>query len=203
MAVDALAFLGNLFAYCYPEDSRRKRRVELGMSGISHGLLLGFTVQFVLDAVSDSQVTHDDDSESERNFMGWVVLGFAIGGLTFDIISLAAYKYFGTRSEVDEEGNSPDALTCGINTNMCAALLHILSDLGRSTTTFIEGIVLLTVQTIPATQADGISTLVVCSIIVIGASAAVLTWMREVYLYITRGVGQQPIDDAYRPLNVN
>ena len=33
MAVDALSFLGNLFAYCYPEDSRRKRRVELGMSG--------------------------------------------------------------------------------------------------------------------------------------------------------------------------
>ena len=30
MAVDALSFLGNLFAYCYPEDSRRKRRVELG-----------------------------------------------------------------------------------------------------------------------------------------------------------------------------
>ena len=33
MAVDALSFLGNLFADCYPEDSRRKRRVELGMSG--------------------------------------------------------------------------------------------------------------------------------------------------------------------------
>ena len=44
MAVDALSFLGNLFADCYPEDSLRKRRVELGMYGISHGLLLGVTI---------------------------------------------------------------------------------------------------------------------------------------------------------------
>ena len=73
MAVDAHSLLGNLFAYCYPEDSRRKRRVELGMSGISHGLLLGFTIQFVLGAISDSQVTHGDASEHERNHMGWVV----------------------------------------------------------------------------------------------------------------------------------
>ena len=76
-----------------------------------------------------------------------------------------------------------DAVTCGINTNMCAALLHVVSDLARSTTTFIESIVILCVPSIPSTTADGYSTLVVCGIIVIGATAAVLTWMREVYIY--------------------
>ena len=73
MAIDTLSFLGNLFADCYPEDSPRKRRVELGMSGISYGLLLGFTIQFVLGAKRDSHVSHDDDSEHARNHMGWAV----------------------------------------------------------------------------------------------------------------------------------
>lgn len=72
---------------------------------------------------------------------------------------------------------------------MCAALLHVLSDLLRSTTTLVEAIVIITVSdqggNICSTQADGIATLAVCSIIVIGATGALLTWMREVYIYIT------------------
>mmetsp|Transcript_55976 Transcript_55976/g.76376 ORF Transcript_55976/g.76376 Transcript_55976/m.76376 type:complete len:88 (+) Transcript_55976:94-357(+) len=74
MALEALSFFSNLFADCYPEDSPRKRRVELGMSGISYGLLMpGITIQFVHGAASDSQVMHEDDSEHERNYVGWIV----------------------------------------------------------------------------------------------------------------------------------
>jgi len=36
-----------------------------------------------------------------------------------------------------------------------------------------------------STKADGISTLAVCSIIVIGATGALLTWLREVFIYVT------------------
>ena len=200
MGVDALAFLGNLFADCFPKDSPKKRRVELGMSGISHLLLLGFTIKFVLDGVGDSQVTDDDESPGERQTMGWVVFGFALGGLLFDVISLLAYKFFGTRAAADEHGRTEDALTFGINTNMCAALLHIISDLARSSTTFVEGIVLLKVKSIPATRADGISTLVVCSIIALGASAALLTWMREVYVYVSREEESDESRDSINPL---
>merc|ERR1719502_1648271 len=103
------------------------------------------------------------------------------------MISLVVYHFYGERSvpEGDAEDKlEEDAITCGINTNMCAALLHVVSDLARSTTTFIESIVILCVPTIPSTTADGYSTLVVCGIIVIGATAAVLTWMREVYLFM-------------------
>ena len=114
MGVDALAFLGNLFADCFPKDSPKKRRVELGMSGISHLLLLGFTIKFVLDGVGDSQEADDDDSPGERRTMGWVVFGFALGGLLFDLVSLLAYKFFGTRAEADEHGHTEDALTFGI-----------------------------------------------------------------------------------------
>jgi hypothetical protein len=119
-------------------------------------------------------------------------------------------------------------LTGGINTNMCAALLHVLSDLLRSSTTLVrysasnililnptqlslsmsltvvtlaplltlqmmtckvEAIIIIEVSdrggNICSTQADGIATLVVCSIIVVGATGALLTWFREVYIYIT------------------
>ena len=77
-----------------------------------------------------------------------------------------------------------NALTCGINTNMCAALLHVVSDLARSTTTLVESIILLNVPSIAPTVADGVSTLVVCSIIVIGATGALLTWLREVHIFV-------------------
>ena len=196
MGVDALAFLGNLFADCFPKDSPKKRRVELGMSGISHLLLLGFTIKFVLDGVGDSQVADDDDSSGERRTMGWVVFGFALGGLLFDLVSLLAYKFYGTRAEADEHGHTKGALAFGINTNMCAALLHIISDLARLSTIFVEGIILLKVTSIPPTQADGISTLVVCSTIALGASAAILAWLREVYHYVT---AEKP--EGYASLN--
>mmetsp|Transcript_43057 Transcript_43057/g.116158 ORF Transcript_43057/g.116158 Transcript_43057/m.116158 type:complete len:478 (-) Transcript_43057:169-1602(-) len=187
MGVDVLAFLGNLFAECNPfPDS--KRRVELTMSGISHVLLVGFTIQFIIEGYGDATEADDDNGEGVN---GYIVLGFALGGLTFDMITLLTYNSFGAPHDGDDDGVSAlggegaeDALTCGINTNMCAALLHVVSDLARSTTTLVESIILLNVPSIAPTVADGVSTLVVCSIIVIGATGALLTWLREVYIFM-------------------
>mmetsp|Transcript_42054 Transcript_42054/g.82720 ORF Transcript_42054/g.82720 Transcript_42054/m.82720 type:complete len:333 (-) Transcript_42054:383-1381(-) len=228
MGVDALSFLGNLVAECMDEDTEgvfRRRRAELIMSGVSHMLLLGFTISFILEAWEDAQAT-DDEGDAVN---GYIVLGFAIGGLVFDVTALASYHYFGTNKNSPEAGegyiegestyaaeayndtvkqsvtadgvqvvdngsavvkvsDGADELTCGINTNMCAALLHVGSDLLRSTTTLIEGIIIIVVSNrggdISSTQADGVSTLAVCSIIVIGATAALITWMREVIVFL-------------------
>ena len=68
---------------------------------------------------------------------------------------------------------------------MCAALLHVLSDLMRSTTTLVEGIILLVYTNLCGQKVDGISTLCVCSIIVIGATGATVTWLREAWIYIS------------------
>lgn len=107
MFVDALAFLGNLFAECIPSDSAiGKRRIELlvmlwrgscvlvfslasvmfgtrfvsshhplssrlfvaQMSGISHGLLLGFTIQFILDGWDDAHVDCATDTEDVNGY---------------------------------------------------------------------------------------------------------------------------------------
>jgi hypothetical protein len=70
MAVDSLAFLGNLFAELLPSEGSAwlgsKRRIELLMSGISHLLLLGFTVSFIVDGWADahSDCADDDDDVS-------------------------------------------------------------------------------------------------------------------------------------------
>lgn len=188
MGVDTLTFLGNLFAECAPFPDQ-KRRIELTMSGISHCLLLGFTISFIFEAWDNAHVSGDDEGDDVN---GWIVLGFALGGLLFDGISLFVYHAFGDDEvhglAADDvlaiEGEHADALTCGINTNMCAALLHVLSDLLRSTTTLVESIVLLKYKNINGTKADGVSALIVCSIIAVGAFAALLTWCREVCVYL-------------------
>ena len=192
MGVDVLAFLGNLFAECNPfPDSKRK--VELTMSGISHVLLLFFTVQFIIEGYGDATEADDDNGEDVN---GYIVLGFALGGLAFDMITLLTYKFYGTKKDEDElagEGTE-DAVTCGINTNMCAALLHVVSDLARSTTTLVESIIIINMPNVNSTQADGVSTLIVCSIIVIGATGALLTWLREVYIFAVTPTGANDLE---------
>ncbi|KAJ1457546.1 hypothetical protein M885DRAFT_615359 [Pelagophyceae sp. CCMP2097] len=209
MGVDALTFLGNLVAELAPPTNKdTKRKLELGMSGLSHFLLFAFTMQFLVGAVADSQVEDDDQTQHNRQKLGYTVLAFALLGLMFDMITLFAYAYFGTvetremaadddyeRLEGWEAGARPqqDALTCGtqtaesaplgVNTNMCAALLHVISDLARSTTTLVESVVLLNVASVGATQIDGIAATAVCSIIAVGATMALLTWAREVHAY--------------------
>jgi Co/Zn/Cd efflux system component len=209
MGVDSLCFLGNLVAECAPENER-KRTLQLTMSGLSHFLLIGFTVYFIFNAL-------DALNGPDGIVNPWIVLGFACGGLVFDFISITVYWRCGERSRAekfdpvittvakeprtedpiyaDAELIKPelmhpevvhvDALTCGINTNMCAALLHVLSDLGRSTTTLVESIVILLVPGIPGTHADAVSALAICSIIAVGSIIALGVWTREVYIYVT------------------
>ena len=90
------------------------------MSGISHFLLLGFTISFIKEGIHDAKVT-DDDGEGVN---GWIVLGFACGGLLFDLISLGVYWYTSkktSKKEVKDQfltTTAEDQLTCGINTSM-------------------------------------------------------------------------------------
>ena len=77
------------------------------MSGISHLLLLGFTIIFILEGLDDAQSDCKDGKDDDVN--GWIVLGFAIGGLVFDAISLLSYKFFGTTSGGSSSSTDPDA----------------------------------------------------------------------------------------------
>ena len=73
---------------------------------------------------------------------------------------------------------------------MAAALMHVVSDLLRSTTTLVESIVILTTPSIPSDKADGVSALIVCSIIAAGSLAALYSWAIAVHAHLT-GSGTQ------------
>merc|ERR1711871_634009 len=63
------------------------------------------------------------------------------------------------------------------NVNMMSALLHVLSDLMRSTTTLVESIIILQFG-INGARADGWSALIVCSLIAVGALGGLLEWVK-------------------------
>mmetsp|Transcript_62145 Transcript_62145/g.116930 ORF Transcript_62145/g.116930 Transcript_62145/m.116930 type:complete len:513 (-) Transcript_62145:80-1618(-) len=68
------------------------------------------------------------------------------------------------------------------NINMLSALLHVGSDLLRSVTTLIEGLVILSDKRVASSRVDGFAALAVCVIIAVGAIAALVEWVRELHL---------------------
>lgn len=200
MGVDALTYLGSLFVECRQSaNPYDKRSMELGMAAVSYCLLLYFTIDFLIEGAR--VVTASDEDGAVVN--GYIVLGFALGGLLFDVISLLVFQQFGEHdggasedADITPEGRN--SLTCGINVNMCAALLHVMSDLLRSSTTLIESIVILLVPDISSSKADGFSALIVCSIIALGTIGALFTWARAMWEHLTISEPPQgaPIGDV-------
>ena len=135
MAVDALSYLGNMFAECQTSAIKRAR-LELTMSAISLALLAYFTGFFFLEAAHSAGLLHDEAATEEEEVDPYIVLAFAALGILFDVLSLLSYKVWHADAGTAERGASGDI-------NMLTALLHVLSDLLRSTTTFVEGLVLL------------------------------------------------------------
>ena len=108
-----------------------------------------------------------------------IVLTFAALGIAFDAISLWSYKHY----HLDAEASASRT-----NVNMLSALLHVLSDLARSTTTFVEGLILLRAPCIDSAAIDGWSALIVCTLIAVGVLSGVGKWMSELGAYLKRPV---------------
>jgi len=200
MGVDTLSYVGNLLAECTVSPIR-KRRLELVMGGVSLSLLAGFTTRFIFEAVDNVTKPLDGDEGDDVN--AYIVLGFALGGVTFDIISLIVFKVFaldhghghgGAKQEdhghshggcdSDEPATDAEAPHITDDVNMMSALAHVVSDLMRSSTTICEGVILLATS-VNGTRADGWSALIVCSTIAVGAVVALLAWVREVHKFCT------------------
>jgi len=93
MLVDALSYCGNLVAECVSEPVR-KERTELLTSAISFILLGVFTALFIKEAV-DNILPSGGKDDSSDDVNPYIVIGFAILGLSFDFLGLLAYKYWG------------------------------------------------------------------------------------------------------------
>jgi Co/Zn/Cd efflux system component len=167
MAVDAVSYLFNMVAEC--QENRSWRAVlELVMSAVSLSLLGYFTGFFFLEAAHMAGLLPTAGEEEEEDVDARIVLTFAALGIAFDVISLLSYKVWHL-----------DGASTTTNVNMLSALLHVLSDLARSTTTFVEGLILLRAPSVHSGAIDGWSALIVCTLISFGVLGGVGKWMSE------------------------
>jgi len=102
-----------LVAECLP-GSKQKRILELGAAGLSMGLLLGFSIATIEEAVTRLI----DSDYSTENPNGWIVLTFALTALVVDIGAAAAYLcgYDIEKMETDGEENPLPLTSRGMQT---------------------------------------------------------------------------------------
>ena len=86
------------------------------------------------------------------------------------------------------------------NVNMLSALMHIGSDLLRSTTTFVEGVILLYYTDVDSNLIDGWCTLIVCSLIMVGAVWSLGVWFKELWKECTREEEEEEEGERYKVL---
>lgn len=199
MFVDGVSYLGNLAAEWNPNE-RSKKEVELSVAGLSLTVLLGFTIVFLFEALNEVFIPSrklDDDVDAR------IVLGFALLGLLFDVISIYAFfkwsdstflhSHLGGHDNAelqDGQSKGPTNDTRAKDLNVLSALLHIWSDLLRSLTTLIEAVIILTEPSFASEKVDGICALIVCSIITLTTVTALVTWVRELRSHIEQHLGQ-------------
>ena len=104
----------------------------------------------------------------------FIVFIFALFGLLFDLGSLWAFRRWGQKFSTLVGGEDSEAL------NMSSALLHVLSDCLRSTTTLIESILIYFNPCTPSYIFDGWATLIVTISILAGGLSGLYKWARQV-----------------------
>jgi len=188
MGVDALSYFGNIIG----ESARiPEQRIvtQLLFSFISLALLVGFNTQIVIEVAETIWPQPGDEGEAE-DVVAWIVILFAGFGLLFDAISLWSFWYHAKKDAALEfEAQKAKAVEDGKTTaavekpevNMLTALLHVGADLLRSTTTFIEGIILLFINANPekSERIDAICGFVICISVYAGSVYALYEWFFE------------------------
>jgi len=193
MGVDALSYLGNIFG----ESAKVKEQrivLQLFFSMLSLCLLVGFNTQILMEV---NEILFGEAEEEEEDVVAWIVLLFAGFGLLFDFASLGSYWYHAKKeAELQFEKNKAKAIEEGQGTakvekphvNMLTALLHVGADLLRSTTTFIEGLVLLGKKGAEENNSafiDGVCGFIICLTVYIGAAYALYEWVQEFWTWFS------------------
>jgi len=202
MGVDALSYLGNIFG----ESAKRKEQrivLQLFFSMLSLCLLVGFNTQIIMEV---NEILFKDAEGEEEDVVAWIVILFAGFGLLFDFASLYSYWYHAKKdAQIQFEKDKTKAVEEGQTTakvekpqvNMLTALLHVGADLLRSTTTFIEGLILLGKSGQEGGNSefiDAVCGLIICISVYCGAAYALYEWVQEFWTWFT-ALGQ-PLPEA-------
>lgn len=183
MGVDAFSFLGNLYAECN-QGSKNGERDRLISSACSVLILMAVTVFFIVDAIKRllHPVTTMDEAVNPQ-----AVMGFAVMGLIFDIISGVMYCRGRRKNRERIHEENPGAAQL----NMHSAMLHIASDSIRSITTLIESLLIILGHLNPG-ETDTVSSLVVSGLILAGCIGTCFEWFSSARSYWQRK-GFEPI----------
>lgn len=197
MAVDALSYLGNIIGE--GSDIPAQRIVlQLFFSMVSLVLLIYFNTTALIESIgivkTSQQLDAEGDGDDAEGVEGKLVIAFAGLGLVFDAICLYAYYYYAKKdaqieydemmAQVEKDGEEDGAENKKATIkkpeiNMLSALLHVSADLMRSTTTFIEGAILLAGGITAAKQEfiDAICGIIIGVTLYLGAAYALYEWV--------------------------
>jgi len=161
MLVDTFSYAANLWAEC--RVSKNRERNQLIATFVSIIVLMAITGYVIYDSISIlTSVDGDDDDVN-----AYIVFGFALGGLLFDIIGLLALG----------EGKKEQA-TGAADLNLHSAGMHVLADLMRSTTTLVESI-LIWIGQVDSSTTDATAALIVSALILIPCAEMIREWWLE------------------------
>eukprot|EP00931_Biecheleriopsis_adriatica_P027269 TRINITY_DN16426_c0_g1_i1.p1 TRINITY_DN16426_c0_g1~~TRINITY_DN16426_c0_g1_i1.p1 ORF type:complete len:355 (+),score=71.50 TRINITY_DN16426_c0_g1_i1:57-1067(+) len=167
MGVDALTYMGNIVVECCKRNGGEAKGAQLVCCAISLGFLLYFTYTAAQESWGTVQICRgqatSDGSDDDVN--GWIVLGFALGGVVFDLLSLWAFHR--SNKKTGE----------GRHLNMFTALLHVGADFLRSTSTTVMSLLILT-DAFDSTCLDAYTSLCIGATIIIGGLFGVFNWLK-------------------------
>lgn len=173
MAVDALTYMGNILVECRKRSGGDAKGSQLICCAIS----LGFLLYFTYDASQESwgtvqqcrgQATPSGDDDDVN---GYITLGFALGGVVFDLLSLWAFHRSNKKT-----GEAR-------HLNMLTALLHVGADFLRSTSTTVMSLLILT-GSFDSTCLDAYTSLFIGATIIVGAFFGIFNYFKLLAVYI-------------------
>lgn len=132
MGVDAFTYLGNILVECRKRDGGQHVCSQLVVVALSMGLLCYFTAQAMAESWNTVLLCEGKLPEvEEEGVNGWITLGFALGGVAFDIACLLEFY------------KSNKKTGCAKSVNMFTAFLHVSADFLRSTATLVMSLLIL------------------------------------------------------------
>jgi len=166
MGVDAFTYLGNIVVECRKRDGETHARSQLVIVASSLGLLCYFTVDAMKESWGTIQVCMGKaEAEDEDDVNGWITLGFALGGVGFDLMCLLEFY------KSNKKTGSAKSV------NMFSALLHVSADFLRSTSTLVMSLLILLCK-VDSTCIDAYTSIFIGITIISGAFVGFFKWIK-------------------------
>lgn len=174
MGVDAMTYMGNIVVELRKRDGTDHKKTQLIACAISLSCLLYFTYDAMQESWGTVRVCQgwDAASSDEDDVNGYITLGFALGGVVFDVLCLWAFY-----SSNKKNGEAR-------HVNMFTALLHVSADCMRSASTTIMSILILW-GGVDSSCADAYTSILIGVTIIAGGCSGIYSWCRLLWAVVT------------------